>query len=317
MKTSFTLILSLLLASTAAFAQGGGSGGTRGGNGVGSTSQEVIDAIQELPDAVVNLRGRIWDAWAHKRIENPRIATALDRMYLYSRIYSDTALGATKYFPSLNASCRWGSFPDQDAITIKQPQAEICFNVPRLTRFPAGALREQLLSLVFHEHLHHFQTGTSPGEDETEGKELQDFLLRTPELLIGSSDAKRLTQLIYAIVHYTSSALDHAARSQKATVCFSLGEMSGQRYRLEEKLVELRQRPTPSLPEATLSAADRLSCSIADLSGFCGASVYYMGSRVWHGRVGNGDVQELRRSLEAIKSEAERLQTALEATPLP
>jgi hypothetical protein len=180
-KFPFTLVaIMLLLPGSASFAQEGGIG-DGGGRGFSSTRQEVRDYLQKP-----------WAAWGGSKAEVDRrtVHASLDYWMALSPEYAPNAV-IKKVLKKMRTAYpgekfRWaagnksiairracyhpdGSLSD-GATTIGKLDSPICLNVNSLARYPSESLREEIVSLFYHEWTHQLGFG------EPEAVEVQNYI---------------------------------------------------------------------------------------------------------------------------------------------
>jgi hypothetical protein len=174
---SCLLVLIAVLSSHLALADGGAS--TGGGNGYGSTREQVIKAVEDAPFSLsseltfsqLSGPGALLRA---DHVSNPDVKKVLATWEKDPELTTNELINNSSRILKEHGPCKstTGSIDDHDASTGFQMKAPICFSVERLQRFPVWALRVELMALVAHELAHHFGFG------EREAKAIQSYIFQ-------------------------------------------------------------------------------------------------------------------------------------------
>lgn len=147
-----------------------------GGHGLGSSREEVMEALDKLPLALdlyfrrMNSTGLL----DPKNIKDENLKKVVEK-YLPDTSSSKKILEPIKFNIQESLPCNSEHGPS-DASTKFQQGAEICFSIPSIMRFPKSTLNYTLASLLVHELAH------QKGANEAEAVMLQKYFFQKLEI---------------------------------------------------------------------------------------------------------------------------------------
>ena len=208
-------ITTMVLSPIAALAAQKGGVGDGGGNGVGSTAQDVINTLEGTATLLsLFVRGAAGNPLSPLNptlVKDKRAQKVLETWLKLEdgreALLRDAEL--SKYQPQA-AACASEPGTDHDASTPYKRGATVCFSTARLVRFPKWTLKAELVALAAHEHAHHF------GFDEESAVAIQRHVL----------DAYGLLEVQRSAAQFIRSNLDNyrgrsAAPGSPAAVAFA------------------------------------------------------------------------------------------------
>lgn len=202
-RNSILACLFVALASSSTFA-GGETG--NGGNTRQSTVSDIEDAIKDLRVSLYTVfsqferRTELWNS-------DPLLTRVMTRLYQPPT----TIFGDLNSKMVLQDECidQNGEVNDGGA-KLNDLKGDICFSTTRLTRLSKEALRDELIGLAMHEHVHHFGFG------EEAANKLQDLYLSNKFLSQYRSEVHDLINIVFVSIGPSGAIADAAKHMEMA-----------------------------------------------------------------------------------------------------
>ena len=224
-----TRILSLLLLAGPLALAGPRTDG--GGNSLGSTPEQVREAIKTAPDRLYYFLVNSMQ-FNTSKISDPQLKAAWQNLFEQKKTENRSNIvqlledKLVKIEIKENGSCQ-GEEGHVDASTEYKIGAKICMSVPRLMRMSYISLHEELMSLLVHELTHQF------GYDEATAQKTQTYFRGMVRITTKLSSTQCLTPSPFDGVDY-EEATQKARRAPKNSILSGSGRSDRADFKIEE-----------------------------------------------------------------------------------